>query len=192
MVALALLLHTSACMPPLAREDRSFDGGDLGGSLAGYEAFLATHARAPERPRILFQLAMLYGTPEAPQHDPGRAEQLLLTLIEEYPGSPWASWVARSRHLERRIPELEAELGAAELRISELTAEIARAEAEAEGLRGTLRESDARLGETRRQLEDLRISFGQAVSQVESRQQQLERLREALELLKKIDLKSAP
>lgn len=190
--ALLMLFLGVGCAlgPKLA--DRSFESGEYLQATRKYEAYLQENPSGPGRERALFRLVLLYSSPDTPVHDEERSEALRTQLVEQYPGGPYASWVSWQLFLERRVGVLKENLEAAESRIEKLGIALQGARGDSARNRALLEAMEKELDE---RLAEMRVLEGQlatARNEATSQKERMERLTEALELLKAIDLKRTP
>ena len=189
--ALLLLVGTGCSLGP-SLADRSFEAGDYREAAQKYEAYLQNHPDGPGRERALFRLTLLYSSPDTPVHDKERGESLRVQLVEQYPGGPYGSWVSWQAFLEGRVGVLRQSLEAKEAHIEKLRAELEIAQRESVEsqilLKALEEELEERLAEMRVLAKRLEVARNEATTQKE----RMERLTEALELLKTIDLKETP
>ncbi|MCH9651065.1 MAG: tetratricopeptide repeat protein [Deltaproteobacteria bacterium] len=180
---------TTACSTAFTDADRAFEAKSFPQAAQAYEAYLASNPSSPHKAKILFRLALMYLSPESKAHDPEAARSTFDRLVEEDPGSPFASLVAYAFYLERRVGELSREMEKSQEMVATLRRDLAvatdaqaRAEAEKQA-------RDEQLAVRGRQLEELTDTLEGLRTEVQDRKQQMRHLTEALELLKQIDLK---
>ncbi|MCB1036872.1 MAG: hypothetical protein KDD47_23805 [Acidobacteria bacterium] len=189
---LSLLLLFSGCAWGLRAADRSFEAGDFPRAASRYEAYLDEGVSGAGRERALFRLILLYSSPETPVQDAERSQKLREMLVEEFPGGPYGSWVSWQFFLERRIGILKDNLESQRTQIEALGTQLQAAEEQVQQSQARSqalqKELDARLAEMR----SLERELAQAQNEATSQKERMARLTEALELLKKLDLKRTP
>lgn len=186
---LGLAWITTACSTAFSEADRAFEAKSFPRAAVAYEGYLASNPSSPHKARILFRLALMYLSPESKAHDLVAARNTFDRLVEEDPGSPFASLVAYAFYLERRVGELSRENDQSQELVETLRRDLAvatDAQARAEAERQA---RDEQLAVRGRQLEELTDTLEGLRTEVQDRKQQMRRLTEALELLKQIDLK---
>ena len=176
------------CSTGVSRADRAFERGDLSRAASAYEEVVATRPAGAERSRALFFLALLYGSPDGPLRDLDRAQELFVRLVEESPGSPYASLVARSLFLERRLDELQGEVDELRATATQLRDALARVLRDLETREAELASRTTELRDREADLRGLKDELTKTLDEKENREEQMRRLKEALELLKQIDL----
>ena len=170
------------------RADRYFEQGDLSRAVAAYEEVVSSQPVGPLRSRSLFFLALLYGSPEGPVQDFDRAQELFVQLVEENPGSSYASMVARSLFLERRLEELQDQVEELRAKASRFQNALAAARRDLDARELELAARADELREREADLRGLKEELTKTLGEKENREEQMKRLTEALDLLKRIDL----
>jgi hypothetical protein len=194
----ASLLLLTACTSAVGKADRAFEARDLRRAVAAYESFLAASpatkpAAMPAgkgRERALFRLALLYDSPDSPIHDSRRARELFEQLVEEAPGHPYTSLLGRSFYLEVQLKEAREEVEGQEVRCRALASALEESRQQTRQLHADLDLSREALASRERETRRLHGQLQQLLSEVATNRERAERLKEALELLKRIDLAS--
>jgi len=171
VAAAALGLLLAACTTTIDRADRAWQAGDITTATAGYERVLTEGGLDGERERALVRLATLAAAPGSPTADPARARALLGELIARHPASELRREAEVLLALLDRADAVAARLAAAEQERGRVAAELERLKV------------DLSVKETT--IARLRANLTEANAEVD-------RLRRALEQLKRIDLERRP
>lgn len=202
---LLLLLVGTACSKLVSVNRRTslneaeefFQSGQYVRAAPLYEQELRSKAR--ERDRILLRLAVSYLLIEGPGHRPGRARELLETLIQEHPESSWKPYAQAVLSAENQLEESQERNAALSEAVASYQSRMQALANEKEGLAGNLKrlQDDRELLEKHLQLRETSLENIIKVLEKESRQNaalrtEVDRLKEELEELKKIDLGRFP
>jgi len=122
---LSLMALLTGCSWNLRVGDQAFAEARYGVAAQAYE-----HVWKPNADAALFRLALVYGASSNPDANPTRARQLLETLAERFPTTPYG--VAARLMVERLRQEetLEARLHTVNDELAQIRSSVARLEAQ--------------------------------------------------------------
>lgn len=118
LLTMALLIF-AGCRPstppvampgPLELGDSAFESGDVAAAGEAYESYLASTPWPASADRILFRLALMQASPDSPIYDAKRSHELLVELVERFPGSPYQALAAYLLELRGQLEELRDQL----------------------------------------------------------------------------------
>lgn len=181
--AVALVLLASAGCAT-SSFDRHFEARRYAEAATAFDEDPSLH----DEERALFRAGVAYALPESPVHRPERARDLLERLLDLHPGTAHRDEAMRLLALLAELERLEANAARREreLRRRELTltAQVARLRRSAEWL-------EARVEAGEKQMEMCRAMTARLDRTLRDREGELRALREELDRLKAIDLRSA-
>lgn len=183
--ALVATLLGCSSLPAPRQADLFFEAGSFALAIAAYESFLDDHPTSEERQRVLFHLAVASSliTP-SPELEARSPVSYLDQLLEEYPDSSYRHQAGALLGLYRELEQLRRDIAERTRILVQLLAGTSQLKADLSRLEG---EKEGEIGQLDAQLEALRQRIRQRNAEIDAQQQQIARLRQELELLKKID-----
>jgi hypothetical protein len=163
-VITALVIAVSACSTASLRGDRAWQAGHVAAAAEAYEAARSGVVAPIRGDRLLYRLGLAYASPSSPVCDRELARERLDELEKRFPKSPFSEAAAIVLELLDAVDE-------GERRVTALTAQVKSAQDDLETRDAGLAQVRVALAET---------------------QAELRRTREALDQLKRIDLRRRP
>jgi DNA repair exonuclease SbcCD ATPase subunit len=152
--------HKKASTPTPRRQlqqaEKSFQAGDSAKAAEAYEAYLHDHPAKKDQDRIRFRLALAYGFPDSPVHNPQRAMEVLKDLIALFPQSPYAPPAKMIMSLYGDLEKLNLDITQRQDQMKLLNSNLEQLKSEVEKLRAEIRERETRLKLLSNELEQLK------------------------------------
>lgn len=170
-VVVAGVVGLVGCVSGLSNADRAWKDGRWPDAARGYQAALAEGTAGSGEDRALLRLGLILASPASPTHDAAQARARLEELVRRFPTSAYRGEAVV-------VLALLDQLAAAQVKADALSADVERA---AEKLRAAASDTsvkDGTIARLRTQLADTKA--------------ELERVKDALEQLKRIDLRHRP
>ncbi|MBI3950111.1 MAG: tetratricopeptide repeat protein [Acidobacteria bacterium] len=120
--------HQKARMPApgqhLQQAEKFFEAGDYAKAVEAYEAYLRDDPAKKDQDRVLFRLALAYGLPDSPVHNPQQAIAVLRRLIDLFPHSLYTPPARMILDLYGDVEKLKTDVREREARIRVLSNEL--------------------------------------------------------------------
>ena len=183
-----LAVATVSCVSLRVENDRWFEVGAWSRAYEGYTLYLEQNPNAKDRDRVLFRLGLIQAAPHSELFDPMQAQVLFDQLVRELPRSEWRVPAALIRDFGRAVMRLEQQAAIERDRLLALEGQASSCH---EALLQVEVAQRGWIDALRTGLDQERDACDQTLatlrSMVSRHQNEIGRLNEALDALKRID-----